>query len=354
MSKTAVIFSPKSYQHYPGKDHPESARRLQRIIDELKRSRLFGSDKCQLVEPVKADVEDIKLVHGLEYVRHVQTVCKNGGGMLDEADTAVSPESFETAVLAVGGTLTAANLVMEKKFENAFALVRPPGHHASRFQACGFCVFNNVAIAAKHLLKQYGLRRILILDIDAHHGNGTQETFYDTRKVLYISLHEDPTFFPKTGFVDEVGEGEGLGYNVNIPLPFKTTDQTYLRAVKEIVAPVASQYRPDFILVSAGLDGHYADPVGELSLSALCYKRVYEVIMKLASETCQGRLVAVLEGGYGLRFVGKIGAALTAEMSGAQYAINDRVLTAEKNVKIRGEKAIEEVKKLQSVFWNLD
>ncbi len=354
MSRTAVVFSPKYYQHYPGDDHPESARRLQRIIQELKRSRLLNSENCQLIEPEKADMQDVKLVHGTEYIRHVQDVCKHGGGMLDQADTVVSPESFETAFFAVGGTLNAVDLVMEKKFENAFALVRPPGHHASKFQARGFCVFNNIAIAAKHLLKQYGLRRILILDIDAHHGNGTQDIFYGTKQVLYMSLHEDPTFFPKTGFADEVGEGEGLGYNVNVPLPFRTTDQMYLKAVDEIVTPVASQYRPDFILVSAGLDGHYADPVGELSLSTLCYTRVYEVIMKLASETCQGRLVSVLEGGYSLRFVGKIGAALTAEMSGAQYAVQDRVLMAEKDVKTRGEKTIEEVKKSQSVFWNLD
>jgi acetoin utilization deacetylase AcuC-like enzyme len=192
------------------------------------------------------------------------------------------------------------------------------------------------------------------LDIDAHHGNGTQETFYETSKVLYISLHQDPRIFPGTGFIDEIGKSEGLGYNVNIPFPFRTGDQMYLKAIREIAAPIINQYRPQFILVSAGLDGHYTDPVGSLSLSALCYQEIYEVIVNLASEMCKGRLVSVLEGGYSLKFVGKIAAAAIAKMTGTSYVVEDRVpVTSNLNRKL-GEKIIKDVKEVQGVYWNLD
>jgi acetoin utilization deacetylase AcuC-like enzyme len=253
----------------------------------------------------------------------------------------------------VGGALKAVRLVMEKKFENAFAIVRPPGHHAERFRAFGFCIFNNVAIAAKHLLEKYGLERILILDIDAHHGNGTQKAFYETDKALYMSLHQDPRGFPGTGFIDEIGWGEGLGYNVNIPLPFRTSDQIYLKAVREIATPIIYQYKPQFILVSAGLDGHYTDPVGSLSLSVLCYQEIYETLMNLASEICEGRLVSVLEGGYSPKFVGKIAAAAIAKMSEVAYTVDDKASRTNERNRRHEEKAIEDVKEVQRAFWNL-
>jgi acetoin utilization deacetylase AcuC-like enzyme len=354
MGKTAVVFSPKYYQHNPGRNHPESVRRLRAIINELKRGRLSSNGNWQFVEPEKARMEDVELIHSREYIKLVAAVCKSGGGLLDSGDTAASPKSFEVALYAVGGTLKAVNLVMEKRFENAFALVRPPGHHAEKFRACGFCIFNNIAIAAEYLLRKFRLERILILDIDAHHGNGTQEAFYATNKVLYISLHQDPRDFPGTGFIDEIGEGEGLGYNVNIPLPFRTGDQIYLRAVKEIVTPVIRQYKPQFILMSAGLDGHYTDPVANLSLSAFCYQEIYEIIMNLASEICEGRLVSVLEGGYSLNFVGRIAATAIAKMSESLYTLDDKVPTSKKRVRIQGENIIKEVEKVQRVFWNLN
>lgn len=354
MNRTAVIFSPKYHQHNPGRNHPESAKRVMTIMNELKKSVLLSGRNWQLVEPGKASVEDVKLVHDIEYIKHVRSVCRSGGGQLDSGDTVVSPESFEVALCAVGGALKAVELVMNRKFQNAFALVRPPGHHASRFEACGFCIFNNIAIAAEYLLGKYGLKRIAILDIDAHHGNGTQETFYATDKVLYVSLHEDPRVFPRTGFVDELGEGEGLGYNVNVPLPFRTGDQVYLKAMGEIVDPIVRQYKPQLMLVSAGFDGHYADPVGSLSLSTLCYREVWERIIRLASETCEGKLVAVLEGGYGLGFVGRLVATAILEMSGSRHTVSDNIPEPEKRVRIQGEKIMEEVKKSQRAFWEIE
>ncbi|MDI6806184.1 MAG: histone deacetylase, partial [Candidatus Bathyarchaeia archaeon] len=238
-------------------------------------------------------------------------------------------------------------------FENAFAAVRPPGHHAEKFRAFGFCIFNNAAIAAQYLLKNFGLKRIAILDIDAHHGNGTQESFYETDEVLYISLHQDPRIFPGTGFIDEIGEGEGLGFNVNIPLPFRTGDRIYLKAMREIVTPIINEYKPQFMLVSAGLDGHYADPVGNLSLSILCYREIFEIIVNVALKVCGGKLVSVLEGGYSPKFVGKIAAAAIAKMSGAFYGVNDRAPPTSKHYERKGEKVIKEIKKVQSNFWHI-
>jgi acetoin utilization deacetylase AcuC-like enzyme len=353
MTKTAVIFSPKYYKHDTGRDHPESAKRLGAIINELKRGRLSKSRNWQFVAPEKADVRDVELVHDRDYIRFIETFCKSGGGLLDLEDTVVSSESFDVALYAVGGALKAVNLVMKKKFENAFALVRPPGHHAEKFRAIGFCIFNNVAIAAKYLIEKYNLRRVLILDIDAHHGNGTQEAFYDTRKVLYISLHQDPRIFPGTGFIDEIGEGEGLGYTINLPFPFRTDDFTYLKAVKKIVVPIILQYKPQFMLVSAGFDAHYADPVGSLALSGLCYQEVYTIIVNLAREICNGMLVSVLEGGYSPSVVGKIAATAIAKMSGTNYILNDKVPSASRHVQLKGEITIKKAKEVFRSFWDL-
>jgi len=242
---------------------------------------------------------------------------------------------------------------MAGRFDNAFALVRPPGHHAGPYYAMGFCLFNNIAIAATHLLKEFNIQRILILDIDTHHGNGSQEIFYNTERVLYISLHEDPTGFPGTGFIDEVGKGEGLGYTVNIPFPFRIDDQVYLKAVEEIVVPIARQYKPQFILVSAGFDGHYTDPVGELSLSASCYPKTFSHVLNLASQSCTGKLVAILEGGYSLNYIGKIAAAIIAKMAGVPYTFQDKPPLASIQVRKRAEKIISEVKSIQASFWDL-
>lgn len=354
MNKTAVVFSPRYYGHDTGRGHPESARRLHAIVNELKSGRLSHNGEWRFVEPKKGMIEDVELVHSAEYVQFVKAVCDSGGGILDSGDTVVSSESFDVALLAAGGALEAVDLVRKERFENAFVLARPPGHHAERFRALGFCLFNNVAIAAEHLLRKSKLKRILILDIDAHHGNGTQEIFYGTDNVLYVSLHEDPSEFPGTGFADEVGEGEGLGYSVNVPLPFGTSAQIYLRAVKEIAVPIIRQYRPQFILVSAGLDAHYADPVGNLALSLQCYDEMFATIVDLASETCNGRVVAVLEGGYSLKYVGKIAASAIARMSRSQYAVNDRVTVSERHVRVQGEKIIEKVKNVQRSFWGID
>jgi len=351
MKKTAVVFTPKYLNHKTGLGHPESPARLRGIMKELKRSGLLETGKCSLVEPEAASIEEVKLVHESDYIQLVKRVCASGGGLLDLGDTLVSPESFEVALFAAGGALKAVDLVMAGEFRNAFALVRPPGHHAGPYYALGFCIFNNAAIAAAHLLRVFNLDRVLILDVDAHHGNGTQEIFYDNDKVLYISLHQDPTDFPGTGFADEVGEGEG--HTVNIPFPFRIDDQVYLEAFNKIVVPIVRQYKPQFIVVSAGFDNHYSDPVASLSLSALSYVETFGKVLELASEFCMGRLMAVLEGGYSRSFLGRMAVAVIAKMAGIPYPIKDKQPVAGPKIQKRAKKILEEVKSIQSSFWDL-
>lgn len=350
---TAIYYSPKFLEHDPGPDHPETPNRLRVIVDELSRSGLLKFLRCTYVEPKPAKREDLELVHETDYVELVEKTCAAGGGVLDLGDTVVSPKSFEAATLAVGALIDAVNAVVGRKTKNAFALVRPPGHHAGAYYSLGFCLFNNVAVAASFLLNRLSFSRVLILDIDAHHGNGTQEIFYNTDKVLYISLHGDSSGFPGTGFADEIGEGEGIGYTVNVPLPFKTNDAIYQRALDEIALPIANQYKPQFMLVSAGFDGHYADPVGDLSISMKGYEETFAEIVSLAAKLCEERLVVSLEGGYSLNFLGKMVASALAKMAHASYVVRDNRPVGNPRVVRKAEQIISNVKRIHSMYWEL-
>jgi len=354
MKKTAIIYSPKYLEHNPGRGHPESAERLKVIMDELERSGITKSENCEVVSPEPADEKEILLVHRPDYVKLVKEICNHGGGLLDLGDTVASSKSFEAAVYAVGGAKKAIELIAKGEFENAFAFVRPPGHHALPYAACGFCIFNNIAVAAKLLLQNYNLERVLILDVDAHHGNGTQEIFYDTNKVLYVSLHQDPRGFPGVGFPDEVGKGEGVGYTVNVPFPFRTTDEIYLGAFNEIVVPIIEQYSPQFILMSVGFDAHYTDPVASLSLSANVYVYIFQKMLELAKTYCDRRLVAILEGGYSLNWIGKMASAVVSEMAGLDYRIEDEAPVASERVRKMAEDFLREVREVQSGYWRIN
>ena len=293
-------------------------------------------------------------VHYHDYIKKISQFCKCGGGLLDIQDTVVSPESYDVALLAAGGAVKAVDIVMNKNYRNAFALVRPPGHHAGAWYPMGFCVFNNVAVAASYLLENWNLNRVAILDIDAHHGNGTQDIFYKTKKVLYVSLHEDPIEFPMNGFTDEIGKDNGTGYTVNIPLPYGTDDKIYLKAFNEIAFPIINQYKPQFILVSTGFDNHYKDPVGNLSLSTFSYTKIFDSLLESASQLCQERLVAVLEGGYNLRLLGKMATAVTARLAKIPYSFDDRRYGGSVKIRQEGEQILNQVKLQQSNFWDLN
>ncbi|MCW4035196.1 MAG: histone deacetylase [Candidatus Bathyarchaeota archaeon] len=352
MTNTAVISSKKYLLHNTGRHHPESASRLRVIKRELEKSGILKNEQCRLVSPEPVKQHVLEQVHHADYIQKIKKFCIRGGGQLDK-DTTVSKESYDVALLAAGGAVKAVELVMAGKYKNAFAFVRPPGHHAGPDYAMGFCVFNNVAVAASHLLNKFNLQRVLILDIDAHHGNGTQDIFQKTNKVLYISLHEDPIEFPLTGFADEVGEQKGKGYSINIPLPYGTDDKTYLKAFNSIAVPAINQYKPQFILVSTGFDNHYSDPIGNLFLSSRSYIQIFDTVLHLASRYCQDKMAAVLEGGYNLKFLGKLACTTTARMAEIPYSFKDKHPGAILKTRKTGQKTIQNVKNIQSAYWKL-
>ena len=353
MNKTAVVYSPMYLQHKTGLYHPETPARLRVIFRELNKSGILRNKNIRIIEPEAINLEKLEQIHSRSYIQYIKKFCQRGGGFLDRYDTVASPESYEVALLAAGGALKAVNEVMNDSHKNSLAFVRPPGHHAGSDYAMGFCIFNNVAIAASHLIENFNLNRVLILDIDAHHGNGTQDIFYKSNKVLYISLHEDPIEFPLTGFATEQGEDEGLGFSVNLPLPYGTDDKIYLRAFNEIVDPIIRQFKPQFILVSLGFDNHYSDPIGNLLLSGHSYLRIFNSLLNLSSLLCQGRIATVLEGGYNLRILGKLACAVTARMAGIPYKLTDKRQGSILKIRKEGQKALNQIKRIQAPFWKL-
>ena len=293
--KVGFVYSPIYLKHDTG-EHPENARRLVAIMAHLEKSGL----KSQLVpiEPRAATIQELSLVHGKQHIARIKDVAQKGGGWLD-GDTVMSADSFEAALYAVGGAIRATEAVMDGEVASAFALLRPPGHHATPEQASGFCLFNNIAIAARYALSSYKLGRILIIDFDVHHGNGTQAAFYDDPGVLYISTHQYP-HYPGTGSVDETGSGQGEGTTINIPLPAGCGDGEYLKVFREIIIPAAGRFKPRLILVSAGYDAHWADELAMMRLTITGFARMAKIIKGLAGKLCRGRLVFSLEGGYNL------------------------------------------------------
>jgi acetoin utilization deacetylase AcuC-like enzyme len=294
---TGLVYHPDYLKHDSGKNHPESAERLSSLIAHLEEMDLLS--KLKNIEPYYAPVEWVETVHDPRYVKTVEKTCKNGGGMLDP-DTVVGKESYRIALLAVGGVMAAVDAIMNKKSGNAFCAVRPPGHHAEKDRAMGFCIFNNVAVGARYVQKKFGLSRVLIVDWDVHHGNGTQNIFLDDPSVYYFSIHQFP-YYPGTGSENEVGEGEGEGYTFNMPMFAGSGDLEYIEAFENIFYPAAAKFSPEFIFISAGFDAHQQDPLAAINLSEEGYKRMTQVITKLASDQGDGRVVSVLEGGYSIK-----------------------------------------------------
>jgi acetoin utilization deacetylase AcuC-like enzyme len=277
--------------HDPGRGHPEAPARLRAVTLGLRRAGLV--DALETVTPVAADASDLERVHPEPYHRALRSFCEAGGGALD-ADTAVVTDSWDAAVLAAGAGLEVIRRLQQGGARAGFCAVRPPGHHALASQAMGFCLFNNVAVAAAALRDQG--ERVLIVDYDAHHGNGTQDLFWNDPDVFYVSMHEWPQY-PGTGGIREVGAGPGLGTTLNLPFPSHTTGDVYRRAIDDVLAPIMSLWKPTWLLISAGFDGHRADPLTDLGLSSGDYA---DLTTSLAQLVPEGRLLLFLEGGYDL------------------------------------------------------
>jgi len=277
--------------------HPENAQRLEAIMAHLEETRCI--EHLIPVKPRPATVRELTYVHQASYVSRIQEAALKGGGWLD-ADTVMSPDSYDAALYAAGGAIEATDAVISGRVNSAFALVRPPGHHATALAAMGFCLFNNIAIAAWHALKKYKLGKVAIIDFDVHHGNGTQEAFYSHPQVLYVSTHQYP-HYPGTGTIGETGSGPAEGSKVNIPLPSGSGDDEYRQAFEQIIVPATRRFRPELILVSAGYDPHWKDRLAMMEVSTAGFAEMVRYIKSLADELCDGKIVMTLEGGYNLK-----------------------------------------------------
>lgn len=292
---TGYLYSPVFLEHAePG--HPESPERLTAILRALDETGLRA--RLVALEPPPATDAQIQAAHTREHLTRVQQLCARGGGHFD-ADTYANARSFDAARLAAGALVRAVDAVLGGEVENAFALVRPPGHHATRARAMGFCLFNNIAIGAQHALAAHQLERVLIVDYDVHHGNGTQDIFYDSPRVLYFSTHQYP-HYPGTGDWRDIGAGAGAGFTANVPLPPRVGDEGFRIIFNELLVPLAERYHPQLILVSAGYDAHWSDPLAMENLTIAGYGALARALVALARELCAGRIVFTLEGGYNL------------------------------------------------------
>ena len=305
--RTGLAYSASFLRHDTGPRHPERPDRLRAIVQQLRTSGLW--DRLAVWEPATVDDRTLELIHTREHIEAMRRVTQRGGGSID-ADTVASADSWEAALRAAGALVEAVDRVSSGELDNAYCIVRPPGHHATPGQAMGFCLFNNVAIAAEWLITTGRASKIAILDYDVHHGNGTQDAFYARSDVLYLSTHQFP-LYPGTGHWREIGTAGGEGYTINLALPPGAGDAVYAEALSQLIEPAVRRYRPDFILVSLGFDAFWGDPLASLRLSiGGAYTSLLRSANVLSHELCAGRLVVGLEGGYDLNALAHGGAAV--------------------------------------------
>lgn len=299
--RVGLMYDPFVLEHRPPAGHPERPERVAMVVSHLRETGLWERLTHLPVRP--ASRGEMERVHSAVYLDRVEAVVGRGGGLLDAGDTVASEGTWRAVTMASGAALGAVDAVLSGSVEAAFALVRPPGHHAGPGQAMGFCIVNHAAVAAAHAIADYGLSRILLIDFDVHHGNGTQNAFYDDPRVLYFSTHQSPAY-PFTGAADETGAGAGNGFTVNVPLPANVDDAGFLRAFDEVLLPVAQRFQPELVLVSAGYDAHWRngryvqgirENVTVSGMTALAART-----QAIADEFCPGRLAGILEGGYDL------------------------------------------------------
>ena len=290
--KTGIIITDTYANHNTGQDHPERADRVTVVIEQLKKNR---SRNLIWKKPLKFDFKYLELTHDKRYLDDINGSFPAKGVNFLDGDTILSPGSKEATIDAVGSIITAIDGVMKKELKNAFCAVRPPGHHAEKQKAMGFCVYNNVAVGAYYLLEKYKLKKVAIIDFDVHHGNGTQDIFYDNEKVLYISSHQYP-YYPGSGSANEKGNKDNI---LNVPLNAGTQPHEFLNAYDSIFKKL-KKFKPEFILLSAGFDAHKDDPLAQINLESKDYYTLTNRILTLSKKLCSGKVVSILEGGYDL------------------------------------------------------
>lgn len=297
MNRVGFVYHQDFLKHDTGRGHPERKERLESVVSHLKKVELW--DKLEHRIPATAPLEWILKAHPEAYVRWVEQQCRNGATLLDSGDTHVCTESYDVALLACGAVLEAVDSVVSRNVSSAFCAVRPPGHHAETTTAMGFCLFNNVAVGARYAQSRHSVERVAIVDWDVHHGNGTQQIFYEDPSVLYISLHQYP-LWPGTGAPTETGSGKGEGFTVNCPMRPGSGEPEYVAAFDEKILPALRSFRPEVLFISAGFDAHKDDPLADIQLTESSFARMTSLVTEVAEKYCKGRIVSVLEGGYNL------------------------------------------------------
>jgi len=347
--KTGVVKDNRYLRHSAGFGHPESPERLAAIYEMLDNPLMAW--KFIEIEPREATHKEIETIHTPSYVEYIAGTAGQSSVYLDP-DTATSPESYEIAKLAVGGVCNAIDSVMEKKVDNAFALVRPPGHHAEADSAAGFCIFNNIAIGAMHAILKHHLKKILIVDWDLHHGNGTQHSFYSDPRILYFSTHQYP-YYPGTGSLQEIGQGKAEGYTINVPLSVGAGDASFVKIFRKILQPVALKFKPQLVLLSAGFDTYYQDPLGGMRVTADGFAALTRILMNIAESYCNGRFVAVLEGGYHLAGLTQSVKAVLEEMRDDTHYPEEKLASLEKEADENTNHIIKQVISKIKPYWKL-
>lgn len=348
MNDLAIVYSDEFKKHVMDKAHPESPERLEQIINAAKELIGESENRIEIIEPVEIEEEDLLSVHVPDHIAKIEAISKAGGGIIT-LDTTLNEHTFNAAKLAAGATKLAVKIVDENHSKTSFAAVRPPGHHAESNSAGGFCFFNNISIAAEWLISKKGYRRIVILDIDHHFGNGTSHIFYHRSDVLYVSIHAHPMYsYPGTGFPTEIGIVEGMGYNVNIPLLPGTESMDWLYSLN-FAANIIEQYQPEIILVSVGFDALRGDPVGVLSLNNSAFFGAGYIIKQLANKLCNGRISCTLEGGYKIEQLKDISKKFFKGLLGYKPKIIEKF--QESNISNHTNSMLGQVKRALNDYW---
>jgi len=347
--KTGIVKDRRYLRHDAGFGHPESPQRLQATYAMLEAPDMAG--KFVEIEPRYASHEEINMIHAMSYIDLVASTAGESFVPLDP-DTAATPESYDVAKLAAGGLFSAIDCVISGNVNNAFALVRPPGHHAGVGNAAGFCLFNNVAIGAMYALLRHRMDRVLIVDWDLHHGNGTQAQFYDDRRVLYFSTHQYP-YYPGTGSLEEIGRGKGLGFNINVPLRSGTDNAQYVKIFRRILCPASMKFKPDLVLISAGFDPYFRDPLGGMKVTPEGFAYLTRILMDISDHCCGGKLVMTLEGGYHLTGLADSIKAVLNEMCDDTHVSEDSLVQMEQGADSRIDPLIKRVIDQIDPFWRV-
>ncbi|MBU1150236.1 MAG: histone deacetylase [Proteobacteria bacterium] len=344
--KTGIVKDMQYVRHGPEYGHPESPQRLISIYEMLDNPDM--SWKFAWIDARYATREELERVHRPSYIDYIAATA--GKTMMLDPDTVATAETYDAARLAAGGFINAVDSVVSGETDNAFALVRPPGHHAQAAEAAGFCIFNNIAIGVRHALARHRMKRVLIVDWDLHHGNGTQEAFYEDRQVLYFSTHQSPAY-PGTGGLMEMGEGEGFGYTLNVPLSPGAGDALYVRLFHDILSPIALAFRPEIILVSAGFDTYVGDPLGAMEVTPEGFACMTRILLDLADECCGGRLAATLEGGYNIQGLTKSVRAVLLELLGETRVTEETLIGMVAGTDEKASRVIRRVREQFDPYW---